>query len=456
MRTFALSLGALMTISSSSHSFGQTVEALVEGETHAFASYDPHHPPPRNEPSVFSLSQDYPQSPGDVEEPWKAVDFRSRPEEYLDAVLEYSLDGNIEIDFRVQENTIRKWYHAPWLHDDGLGCGNGREYLHGLTRERGSPPFEIHRQQSTPLENWAVGFYNRPGGYTLGRVWKLNPELPDARLARFPEGTVTFKLLFTDGSIESVPYLDGSFEWEAHIYQRKPYRRQLDGSKECLETSRTIRTVRLLQVDVAVRDSRATETGWVFGTFIYDASTKGDSPWEKLVPVGLSWGNDPAIKDAMNRDGAFLNPSLQETWLNATLIESASEDYGNRAFVRFHGLGGRLNGPVDNPISSCMSCHGQAGIAADGQPMPMANFRHSRATFTEEDFDSFFSNVAPGSYERDFQGTKYWTTDYSLQLVFGIRNFFQRRTGSEVQSLALDIEDPPESLREVSRGEQEE
>ena len=31
-------------------------------------------------------------------------------------VLHYAFEGNLEKDFRVQENAVRKWFHAPWLH----------------------------------------------------------------------------------------------------------------------------------------------------------------------------------------------------------------------------------------------------------------------------------------------------------------------------------------------------
>ena len=49
--------------------------------------------------------------------------------------------------------------------------------------------------------------------------------------------------------------------------------------------------MRLLQVDVAVRDARATKTGWVFATFVYDKTMTAPTPWAKLRPVGLMWGD---------------------------------------------------------------------------------------------------------------------------------------------------------------------
>ena len=51
-----------------------------------------------------------------------------------------------------------------------------------------------------------------------------------------------------------------------------------------------------LQVDIAVRDSRADDTtGWVFGTFMYHDSVENENPWKRLMPVCLMWGNNPDL-----------------------------------------------------------------------------------------------------------------------------------------------------------------
>jgi hypothetical protein len=114
--------------------------------------------------------------------------------------------------------------------------------------------------------NYAVGIYNAPGGFTIGRVWK-DPENPDASSARFAEGSVAVKLLFTTPTVAEVPYLTNAFEWDPHI------------SDTGSSTTRRIAKVRLLQIDVAVRDSRAdSTTGWVCGTFSYDGNTTGTTP----------------------------------------------------------------------------------------------------------------------------------------------------------------------------------
>src|SRR6185436_8464338 len=66
----------------------------------------------------FVLSQAYPKTkPSSQPKPWKTVDFRTKPADYLNAVLKYCYEGNIEVEWAGQNNAVRKWYHAPWLHD---------------------------------------------------------------------------------------------------------------------------------------------------------------------------------------------------------------------------------------------------------------------------------------------------------------------------------------------------
>ena len=421
-----------------------------------FPSFDPNFPPPAGV-NRFELSQDYPVQYEDENYPWLNVNPFENPEKYMDVVLAYSLEGNLEVNFKGQDNQVRKWYHAPWLHDDSRLTtdgrpGNGREYINGLTRERGTPLFEIHKNQDVRLENWAVGMYNAPGGYTLGRVWKTETGVPNPRNSTFPEGTVSFKLLFTDGEVQKVPFLEGTLEWTANIYKCNP--RGVD----CRE--RINRKVRLIQIDIAIKDQRAKKTGWFFGTFMYDASASGRNVWEKMVPVGLSWGDDQIVFSRMNDDGAFVNSDLKETYLNPSLIEDPDKEYTDQAYVRYHGLGGRLNGPVDNPISSCISCHGQAGVSDSGNILPMADFSQQRVSFSLREFIRYFSNVRPGAYGRNFDGRNYISTDYSLQLSAGIRNYYQSvavQASGESSLLSpmgvKELNTPPRVLPSVTRGE---
>jgi hypothetical protein len=374
----------------------------VDGQEGKKASNSPHHlfPDSRDKPlagwsgPVFQLSQDYPSEKPTAEEyPWKKWDFKTQWKEYMRSVLDYCLEGNTEVDWVVQHNKVRRWYHAPWMH----WGRNGREFIHGLTYEREARPGELSQRQTSVFQNWAVGIYNGPGGYVIGKVWK-DAENPDLESARFPDGTVSIKLLFTQAPVDQVPYLKASKEWDAYIYLTTTIPPDAQGS-------RMVASLRLLQVDLAVRDSRADETtGWVFGTFTYNGEINGRTPYDRLVPVGLMWGNDPRVTVAMVRNGT----TLKETRINP------STD------LPFQHLGwaGRLNGPVDNPISSCLSCHSCAQWPAADPIVPPRTAKPDAIEWMR-----WFRNIRAD--EPFTNGSR--SLGYSLQLAVGIQNFYAWR-----------------------------
>jgi hypothetical protein len=336
---------------------------------------------------VFKLSQDFPLlAPSDTY-PWMQFDPTSDPDHYMFAVLEYCLEGNEPIDWVIQNNQTRRWYHAPWMH-----WGNhGREPIHGLTYERMSLPGELSVQQTGTFQNWAVGFYNPAGGYTLGRVWQ-NPTNPNASLAIFPPNTVSMKLLFTEATPDQVPFLAGSKEWQAYIYANP----QNQGP----QAPRVVKTLRLLQVDVAIRDPRSKDiSGWVFGTFIFDGRVSGSDPYAKLRPVGLMWGNDPNFGPTQFQQGS----KPQQTRLYQPV----------QSIMRHYGWLGRLNGPVDNPKSSCLSCHSTAQTGMPAPVVPPANAAQGSPVWMK-----WFRNIVPP--QTFSPGTT--SLDYSLQLAFGMQN----------------------------------
>ncbi|MEA2029298.1 MAG: hypothetical protein U9N49_10040, partial [Campylobacterota bacterium] len=112
--------------------------------------------------------------------------------------------------------------------------------------------------------------------------------------------------------------------------------------------------------DIIVKDSiAAPQTGWVFATLVYDRNAQGDI-WDKMVPLGAMWGNDPDVNSEKNPKQelmeTYINPKAPE-WTKVTL-----------------GYGKRLSGPFDIAVkynvdvngtilpslrsSSCLSCHG--------------------------------------------------------------------------------------------------
>lgn len=398
-----------------------TETACPPEETRPFPSYDKSFAPNgdwcKNNPNgkVFRLSQNFKEAKKEINEelPWKQFaakteDLKTNWKNYLFAALRYAYEGNIEKDWAAHENERRKWFHAPWMHT----TENGREFLRGLTKERGSCLKELTSggvceiNESRPIQNWAVSVYNEPGGYYFKQVWqemynveldasKSNPNPNPKNFGEgFPEGTVAVKLLFTAAELD---YLKNSVVWEADINRGKM----------------PLQKMRLLQIDIAVKD-KISPTGWVFGTFIHhdNAPEMEYSPelaadkrvWLKMLPVGLMFGNDV---------GEF--PELREpleTYLDKTI-----------PVPQHYGCKNRLNGPVDNAHASCISCHALAETSQDFKKINYAKMNCS----SEKDIDFWFKNINPSSTiesERTFTKStasrKIFSLDYSLQLQKGL------------------------------------
>jgi hypothetical protein len=269
--------------------------------------------------------------------PWSAHDFRapSQRAAYLDALKEYLLEGMVDADFIAQNNRARRWYHVPMMTTSPT---SRREPYRGLTKER---PLQAQQHAwilpGNSLDSFAIGYYNTIGGYTIGQVFRdPDPTLADPSKAQFIDGAYVFKLLFAEhdpAKVNAQYPLDGAPQWQVQDVQAP---------------AAPLKTVRLIQVDVAVKDPRSAQTGWVFATFVYDETMTGEPvPWRRLKPIGLQWGNDPDVT-------ATGVGTLDESWISPGIPA---------VFQGSLGRHGRLNGPVDNPLSSCISCHSTAQVS---------------------------------------------------------------------------------------------
>jgi hypothetical protein len=277
--------------------------------------------------------------------PWLAFDFHveSQRLDYLNALKEYVLLGNAEADFVAQTNTQRRWFHVPMM---TTSPSSRREPYRGTTKER--PLSADDHEWIVPgnqLQSFAIGYYNLLGSYTIGQVFgDPDPSLSDPSKAQFIDGALVFKLIMAEHDpariVAALDPLVGAPEWEVQDVQAP---------------AGPLRKVRLIQLDVAVKDPRSTHTGWVFATYVYDKSLAAEPvAWRRLTPVGLQWGNDPDVTGP----GAG---TLDESWANNPALPVAFQDQ--------LGRDGRLNGPVDNPRSSCVSCHTTAQVVVGGAPL---------------------------------------------------------------------------------------
>ena len=243
------------------------------------------------------------------------------------------------------------WFNEPWL-------GSIRESIHGTyAAGQFGPEVFPGTGLTATFDTHVLTYYDQRAAYSLYKVWKADAKNPDIKAAnfQFDEGSVIVKaaMFVSDDPNHQTgwwPVTDGAAVWPLYlsIPESKP------GTPEVLNSY-------VMQFDIIVKDSvSAPKTGWVFSTLVYDASAQGDA-WDKMVPLGAMWGNDPDANSALNPP-----PQLNENWINP-----AAPLYSTQTL----GWGGRLSGPNDGarndiqvgktvvknaPDSSCMSCHSPA------------------------------------------------------------------------------------------------
>jgi hypothetical protein len=228
---------------------------------------------------------------------------------------------------------------------------------------------------------------------------------------------VVAKLLFTTAGPDEVDNLTNPVQWSAFVYPVPGEK----GTGVRKPTDGVIRPVRLVQVDMMVRDDRAKATGgWVFGTYVYNGALNRSSPWFNLVPLGLMWGNDPDVRSQPKAtSGQPYNPDLKETVVNRA----------DPALPFSHlGYGLRLSGPVDNNLSSCKSCHMTAEYPQASPILPtMAKTELGKAPLCgDETWMRWFRNLGPV----DAFDAQSRAMDNSLQLAASIQNFVASKNQS--------------------------
>ena len=241
------------------------------------------------------------------------------------------------------------------------------------------------------------------GGYAFGEMWNKLGQ-PIEKHAKFPHNTVTFKLLFTEATPDDIPFLRGSPTWQATIAKKPFVVNKLLNKKGPSKERTSPVDLHFLQVDIAVRDSRADDTtGWIFGTFMYHNSIENENPWKRLMPVCLMWGNDPELTKEKYDQGE----RPKESWINPKAAETLPKTRP------YFGWLGRGNGPIDNFKSSCVSCHSTASH-------PELPALHKEGT-TPQPIMDWFRNVKAGEkFRPDEKGV---SLDYSLQMSAGFQNY---------------------------------
>lgn len=330
------------------------------------------------------------------------------------------------------------WYDMVWSGEGqqgatGVDPTSGRDALMNsysgqiIPAETFAPP---HRPKG-PVQNHAVVYYNSTAASVLADIW-ADIYAPDLRAAQFRDGSVIVKLEAVTNTPEDWPILAGTSEW--HVFRPTT----ADQAANVTPLVPRVLAVHPLQMAVRVKDPvAAPDTGWVFAAFVYDADAPGKTAWDRFVPLGLQWGNDPDF--AREPDGIPPGGALRESWVNPEAPAFTQNTLG---------WGGRLSGPMDvssrhNVItpsgkryqegvhlsaSSCQSCHGAAEFprTANIYPSPNRSFPRDGSPFLlydpgSADWARWFQN-RPGS--QPLSANRGVTAlDYDMVLMFAVSAF---------------------------------
>jgi hypothetical protein len=300
---------------------------------------------------LFTLSHNYPDSASPiVNAPWQQA-LKGQPISsanalaYVDALKKYVSPSITSFLFNRNNWNADSagWYQEPWT-------GAIRESIMGSYVGSG---FGAGTFTSLPIDmtTYVLTFYDKRAAYTLNRLWGKTAEQPNLQnnAAQFVEGSVIVKFAFSTANYPQWSVMQNALTFP--IY---------DTGTAYFDPIYKVRPVSFFQFDIIVKDSKtAPKTGWVFSTLVYNKDAAGKTAWDKMVPLGAQWGNDPNVNSTKN-------PGQP---LAENVINPAAPQYSTQTL----GWGGRLSGPNDGAVipiasvdgkiitnlqaSSCMSCH---------------------------------------------------------------------------------------------------
>ncbi|UHC14821.1 hypothetical protein LRS73_20075 [Methylobacterium currus] len=359
-----LSLSCLVPIESSAETAGRAFQQMLQLNLQALQKATPFQnnsgqmpPPSQYAGPFFQLNHAWPTSPPSkmTNAPWQ-VAIGNKPITVANAAtytaaLKKAVTENgrsLIMNYDQWDAAKAGWYNEPWL-------GSLREPIHGAyTAGQFGPGIFPNTGLDATFRTTVVTYYDERAAYSLNKVWGKTAMTPtiSTDAFQFDEGSIIVKAAIfysTDPKKETNWWtaMQGAQPWRLFT----PVAQQQDNP----QPSPQLWTGYVAQFDIIVKDSQsAPQTGWVFTTLVYDSSAPGDV-WDKMVPLGAQWGNDPQ---------AGGNPALMtENWINPQAPTYSTQTLG---------WGGRLSGPNDgatNPIavngktfdnapnSSCMSCH---------------------------------------------------------------------------------------------------
>lgn len=342
-------------------------------------------PPPKSvyDGKLFVLSHDYPVPPvaAPAEPPWRKA-IGNQPISTANAAL-YAAAAKAYVapdmktlifDYDQWDAGKAGWYNLPWL-------APVREPIHGAYVGSSFPPAMFPQSGlKVDFTTMVLVYYDEVAASVPQVMWGKSGTNPvpgmQAGGAQYAEGSVVVKPAFTTASGADWPPMEGAFPWKMYFdvtHQGSP--KLFDGY--------------LFQFDIIIKDTASSPNSqWVFLTLVYDKDAPGADVWDKMVPLGVMWGNDPTVNSPTDCDPLVAGscPALSETWINPAAPLYAKETLG---------WGGRLSGPNDGAVnlgnaiqnadgtivpaqerlamSSCMSCHGVAEFEQGSFLLPAVN-----------------------------------------------------------------------------------
>jgi len=299
---------------------------------------------------------------------------------YVQALKDYVAPNAKQLVWNYNDWDAAKagWYNQPWL-------GSIRESIHGTYTGSQFPPSTFPDTGLTKtITTYVLTYYDARAAYAVGRVWGKSAMKPTITptSTQAPEGAVIVKAAFIDATGTDWPVMAGA--------ATGPLYAPINDKR----TPPAVTTTSFMQFDIIVKDTKSSpKTGWVFSTLVYDSNAPGEG-WDKMVPLGAMWGNDPEVNSALHP-----TQPLQENWVNPN-----APLYSRQTL----GWGGRLSGPNDGavndimvgnkkiknaPNSSCMSCHSPAEWSMKSFLLPATTYP---PTLIENDY---ILSPAPGSPE---------------------------------------------------------
>lgn len=334
---------------------------------------------------LFQLRHDYPSEAATKESPpWKAVTnngliTQQNAMAYVEALKSYvSKDmRKLIYDYDNWSASEEPWWESIWL-------GTEREPIHGFYVGSGFPAGTL-TGQSVDLTTYVLTLYDDTAAATLGNIWGTT--LPQAYKpnitnpgAQYAEGSVIVKFAFVTPCGADWSPMEGTASLPIYAPLNASNGSGNNPSKsncpnngsQGSDTQPSLTDIYLMQFDIIVKDSQAApDTGWVFSTLVYDKDAPGQDAWDKMVPLGATWGNNP---DIINTSSSALTPPAQvntkltENWINMNTPEYARSTLG---------WDGRLSGPNDGAVVTpawagghyypkglssvgCLGCHSSA------------------------------------------------------------------------------------------------